>query len=86
MLHYASIIQMNDFTKDELEQLLFDLDAKIFRYGEVNIHEFSLKLRNKIQSLVDNYCEHDFYMEAANKSILARCNKCHKSETKLEFE
>jgi len=63
---------MNDFTKEELEQLLFDMDAKIFEIGEDFIHEFSLKLRDKIQSLINSYCEHEMLDSASNPM----CIKC----------
>ncbi len=42
---------MNDFTKKELEKL---------RYAITNYDYSDDDLNNKIQSLIDNYCEHEF--------------------------
>lgn len=43
---------MNDFTKEELNRLY---SLTIVFDGEA-----ILPLRNKIKSMIDNYCEHDF--------------------------
>lgn len=52
---------MNDFTKEELQIILLDMDTYI------NINKSILKespshgqLRLKIQSMIDNYCEHEW--------------------------
>jgi hypothetical protein len=65
---------MNDFTKDELELILSDLDHAVFsRYYA----EGKAELRKKIQSMIDNYCEHEsdgnIYCSNPPKS---KCKKC----------
>lgn len=71
---------MNDFTKEELEQILFDLDIKIFTFGEEHIGDFYLKLREKTQFMIDNYkCNHESdgmcYTSNPPKN---KCKKCGK--------
>ncbi len=53
---------MNDFTKEELENISDELEG--------TIHD---ALRQKIQSMVDNYCEHEFYQTSA---LINYCVKC----------
>lgn len=57
---------MNDFTKEELEHLLF-------AYKESNISAVK-GLADKLQSMIDNYCEHD-YRHMGNNNWL-HCIKC----------
>jgi len=69
---------MNDFTKEELEYIrnyIFNGAASIsFEKHEV--------LRNKIQSMIDNYCEHDW------ENICCQCTLdkiyCHKCERTID--
>lgn len=46
---------MNDFTKEDLEHI-----ATIFKFTEVSYPDFELNedLWVKIESMIDNYCEH----------------------------
>jgi hypothetical protein len=63
---------MNDFTKDELENLYLGLGwvGESTGYGE-----HFIKLRNKIQSMIDSNCEHaDKYIDYDYQ--LTRCKKC----------
>lgn len=46
---------MNDFTKEELE----DLHYYTKRYHEFNEFFQPTEFLNKIQSMIDNYCEHE---------------------------
>lgn len=60
---------MNDFTKDELEEIIGSLE-----YSDVCISE-SIFL--KIQSLIDNYCEHEgkpAYFDSPVPTM--KCDKC----------
>lgn len=54
---------MNEFTKEELFMLLEETEGGIY-----------VELRKKIQSMIDNYCEHEWinatYCEKCNKGIL----------------
>jgi hypothetical protein len=59
---------MNDFTKEELENIL---------NGNVEIYPSSYsELRNKIQSMIDNYCEHNHHTN--HQSNCDICDECHK--------
>lgn len=60
---------MNDFTKEELHRLY---SLTIVFDGEAVI-----PLRHKIQSMIDNYCEHD-YRSMGNHNWL-HCIKCRKN-------
>lgn len=62
---------MNDFTKEELESILegisWWLDGDNALYSE--------KIINKIQSMIDNYCEHDCKATIWQCQVTA-CSKC----------
>ena len=63
---------MNDFTKEELEKL---------RYAITNYDYCDDKLNDKIQSMIDNYCEHEFDMtDWVNDSSGCRWYECKKCE------
>jgi len=67
---------MNDFTKKELEKLLSWGDV----YGEFG-HSWtysSIKpLMDKLQSMIDNYCDHDF--KTSNECHF-KCSLCGERE------
>lgn len=46
---------MNDFTKEELLIILDDVSASINRTHKPSL--FYRRLRDKIQSMIDNYCD-----------------------------
>ena len=46
---------MNDFTKEELKELYCAYNI----YCVTTNRYLDLILQNKIQSMIDNYCEHD---------------------------
>ncbi len=63
---------MNDFTKDELDYIrdyIFNGAASI-RFDN---HE---SLKNKLQSMIDNYCEH--YGEIGKDYPGEKCMKCNR--------
>lgn len=67
---------MNDFTKEELI-LAYDLiDACIELAREP---DFVYDLRDKIQSMIDNYCDHEFELWISPHGNVVRCAKCNKS-------
>ena len=45
---------MNDFTKDELEQIRDDLEFEMSMYRMAN-NQFNINLLNKTQRMIDNY-------------------------------
>lgn len=57
---------MNDFTKEELQILWLELPV---------IHY--LELKNKIQSMIDNYCEHE-HLNFVGDVNGYYCKKCDK--------
>jgi hypothetical protein len=48
---------MNDFTKEELEKIYGCID--LFSEDANSREEYYQPLLNKLQSMIDNYCEHD---------------------------
>ncbi len=57
---------MNDFTKEELEQIMHGL-------YHANISDWPIA--KKIQSLIDNYCEHE-WGEDPNDGHGWMCSEC----------
>ena len=64
---------MNDFTKEELEHL-----ATLFKFTEVAYPDFKLNedLWVKIESMIDNYCEHKETEMDCDGGISLVCTKC----------
>lgn len=59
---------MNDFTKEELKNIL---------NGEVTLYPHTYQeLVNKIQSMIDNYCEHQSEIDVGEAPLI--CKKCGK--------
>lgn len=48
---------MNDFTKDELQIILLDMDTYIRQNKILKESPIHKELRLKIQSMIENYCE-----------------------------
>lgn len=72
---------MNDFTKEELFMLRNGIqylsDRTSLSDGYLSIHN---ELESKIQSLIDNYCEHIFvYINETPE-----CIKCHAIPKEIE--
>lgn len=68
---------MNDFTKEELEHLYqMASDA----CGDYNEPDLTYKVRDKIQSLIENYCEHEwtFLRYIDDDGGYSVCFKCKK--------
>lgn len=61
---------MNDFTKEELKELLSALS--VFSGSPRGISLF-----HKIQSLIDNYCDHEKTVE--DSAMVKICVKCRRS-------
>lgn len=77
---------MNDFTKEEMEEILLGMRHFYVAYYNGFIPEEKSKISsgwgilNKLQSMIDNYCEHEdfrscFYCEDC-KVTERRCNQC----------
>ncbi len=59
---------VNEFTKDELEEL------KYFLFGNP---KSTVDLCRKIQSLIDNYCDHKNIGSISDIDYLNICKDCH---------
>lgn len=67
---------MNDFTKEELEYLRYcvDTDIDIQNY---HINSKPNMIASKIQSMIDNYCEHDrLVLDMGDYEAAHPCKKC----------
>lgn len=65
---------MNNFIKEELLNLNIILSLWIIKYPE---DLGSAELQSKIESMIDNYCEHDMHQTS---SLINYCYKCNHSE------
>ena len=67
----AGVLKMNDFTKDELQELSYGLSYILEATGH---DELNIALQKKLQSLIDNYCEHNWFMVEGLTRV--KCKKC----------
>lgn len=68
---------MNNFTKDELDNIRLGIQELIANGSFDSEWNKDIKtLHIKIQSLIDNYCDHDETIEIEAPSDL--CKKCNK--------
>jgi len=66
---------MNDFTKEELIALFLEINIAIRHWGDAEEYKNYPKLRDKIQSMIDNYCD----LECNNHDCLDKvCGKCRR--------
>lgn len=64
---------MNDFTKEELEVIFHELrESREWSENLVN----PWPLLDKIQSMIDNYCEHEQSGEVRDIDFIKVCTKC----------
>lgn len=66
---------MNEFTKEELEDLLewgyiYCIDMPTIS----KMHHSNLL--GKIESMIDNYCEHEFHVIGSGGDAIPMCCKC----------
>lgn len=60
---------MNDFTKEELEEIIESFD-----WIETETWwDWKHPLRKKIQSMIDNYCEHELQPFTSFRDICIKC-------------
>jgi hypothetical protein len=70
---------MNDFTKEELEEIIewmYEAEAEHSVHAEKVLEHNPLY--RKIQSMIDNYCDHKKYVENLVTGFV--CEKCGKPE------
>lgn len=68
---------MYEFTKDELQIILLDL---IFYAEQKNVRGLRespthKELRDKVESMIDNYCDHEWSDAATNQFYCIHCQK-----------
>lgn len=75
---------MNDFTKEELLEFQELIYWSIADYGSESPKSinFYKPLHSKIQTMIDNYCEHEFQKTLARSGMcfIAMCHKCNKQK------
>ena len=64
---------MNDLTKEELENILTCVNA--VSYNNKQSAETLKSSKEKLKSMIDNYCEHLESKENHNPSVM-ECKKC----------
>ena len=65
---------MNDFTKEELEYMADCIEGEIKYYGADHVGHAA---RDKLQSMIDNYCEHEWKLTFSGSIIKGiYCQKC----------
>lgn len=65
---------MNDFTKDELQIILLEINIGMKRYGGIlKVADSVIDLRDKIEAMIENYCEHDYSMEYTPHRMCSKC-------------
>jgi hypothetical protein len=71
---------MNDFTKEELQFLYECMDDEISTFRLTNNH-YCCTMRDKIQSMIDSYCEHipsDAHYEQFRWQLCQKCGVQYK--------
>jgi hypothetical protein len=67
---------VNDFTKEDLEIIIYLIDA--YCEGD-DLTKLSYNpFRKKVESMIDNYCDHSWFFYLRNGSSVLRCHKCDK--------
>lgn len=68
---------MNDFTKEELE---FILDGTR-HWGNKNIPTpWVFEFKKKVESMIENYCEHEVREGRRGEDAVIYCAKCNKED------
>lgn len=65
---------MNDFTKEELEDLYICCGSSI--HSDHPLESWKKELQKKIQSLIDSYCEHSESIIDRDGGISLACKSC----------
>lgn len=66
---------MNDFTKEELEKIMSAIDGLVFsKFYAADTQA----IYSKIQSMIDNYCDHEFIFRTDSPHFFMMCSKCDK--------
>ena len=68
-------MDMNDFTKDELQIILLDMDTNILKAPPLRVADMYLQLRDKVDAMIDDYCEHEWRMSGIDAIYCPKCQK-----------
>lgn len=70
---------MNDFTKDELQIILLDMDTYIRQNKILKESPIHKELRLKIQAMINNYCEHKEKAATSDEdgNMVVMCGRCN---------
>jgi len=67
---------MNEFTKEELQIIQLDMCTYAARYKMPKESPSHAALRNKVESMIDNYCEHTYGMFFEESNARPFCKMC----------
>ena len=70
---------MNDFTKEELESIA-NWGEVYTEFGNSWVDKSERQLINKIQNMIDNYCEHAWMSNPHQNDSMLYCMKCGMSK------
>lgn len=75
---------MNDFTKEELQIIHLDICVYINKSKITNVPQNHLDLRDKVNSMIENYCEHKWENTCCGCWVAniccIKCKKCLEEE------
>lgn len=71
---------MNDFTKEQLQQILFMI-IEYANIASLNNNEDYIGIKDKLKSMLYNYCEHYFVFYISPLGNAVRCQNCNKGIT-----
>jgi hypothetical protein len=67
---------MNDFTKEELQILLLEMNISINRHKDLlRVAPSYQALRDKVDVMIDSYCEHEWSIGGADCIYCPKCEK-----------
>lgn len=64
-----------NLTKDELQIILLDMDINIKNAPPLRPSPIYIELRNKVESMINNYCEHHWQHGGADCIVCTKCEK-----------
>lgn len=71
---------MNEFTKEELQILLLEMKIYIYKSEPLKAAKSYVELKDKLESMVDNYCEHEWENTCCQCSMdKIYCHKCDRT-------
>lgn len=71
-------------TKKELQIILLDMRFYASQSKPLNESPVHIQLREKIEDMIEKYCDHEFYVIGCGGAAYAKCCKC--GETPRTFE